>query len=63
MAETEYVVVTAGAFDLLVEVLCEDSEHLLEIVNDVIRAVPGVRSAEVFPYLHLEKQIYSWGTR
>jgi Lrp/AsnC family transcriptional regulator for asnA, asnC and gidA len=62
-AEIDYVVVCAGRHDLLVEVVCEDQEHLLALVNDVIRAQPGVRSAEVFTYLHLEKQTYSWGTR
>jgi Lrp/AsnC family transcriptional regulator for asnA, asnC and gidA len=63
LPEIDYVVVTAGRHDLLVEVVCEDQEHLLQLVNDVIRAQPGVRSAEVFTYLHLEKQTYSWGTR
>jgi Lrp/AsnC family transcriptional regulator for asnA, asnC and gidA len=61
--EIDYVVVCAGGFDLLVEVVCEDNEQLLSLVNDVIRAQDGVRSAEVFTYLHLEKQSYSWGTR
>ena len=60
--EVSYVVVTTGRFDMLVEVVCRDSEQLLALVNDVIRAMPGVRSAEVFSYLHLEKQTYSWGT-
>jgi len=60
--EVAYVVVTTGRFDMLVEVVCRDNEQLLALVNDVIRALPGVRSAEVFSYLHLEKQTYSWGT-
>ena len=61
--EIDYVVVASGGFDLLLEVVCEDAEHLLELVNDVIRATPGVRSASVFTYLDLVKQTYSWGTR
>jgi Lrp/AsnC family transcriptional regulator for asnA, asnC and gidA len=60
--EVSYVVVTTGRFDMLVEVVCRDNEQLLALVNDVIRALPAVRSAEVFSYLHLEKQTYSWGT-
>jgi Lrp/AsnC family transcriptional regulator for asnA, asnC and gidA len=60
--EVSYVVVTAGRFDLLVEVVCRDNEQLLSIVNDVVRAIPGVRATETFTYLHLEKQTYSWGT-
>lgn len=61
--EIEYVVITAGRYDLLVEVLCEGHEELLAMVNDHIRSAAGVRHAEVFTYLHLEKQTYSWGTR
>ena len=43
MDEVDYVVITAGSYDLLVEVVCEDDEHLLEVVNRRIRALPGVR--------------------
>jgi Lrp/AsnC family transcriptional regulator, regulator for asnA, asnC and gidA len=60
--EVAYVVVTSGRFDLLVEVVCRDNEQLLALVNDVVRAIPGVRTTEMFTYLHLEKQTYSWGT-
>ncbi len=61
--EIEYLVIAAGRFDLLAEVVCLNNEHLLEIVNDVIRLTPGVISTEVFTYLQLQKQSYSWGTR
>lgn len=60
--EVSYVVVTTGRFDLLVEVVCRDNEHMLAVVNDVIRSLPTVRSTETFTYLYLEKQTYSWGT-
>jgi Lrp/AsnC family transcriptional regulator, regulator for asnA, asnC and gidA len=63
MPEIDYVVITAGRFDLLVEVVCEDDEHLLHLVGSRIRAVPGVRGAEIFVYLKLRKQNYNWGTR
>lgn len=59
----EYVVITTGRFDLLVEVVCTDMAHLLELVNDRIRAMKGVTSTEVFTYLSLVKQTYSWGVR
>ena len=55
--------ITAGRFDLLVEVVCADMAHLLDLVNDRIRAVKGVTSTEVFTYLSLVKQTYSWGVR
>jgi len=63
MPEVDYVVMTAGGFDLLVEVVCEDDGHLLELVSKRMRAVPSVRSTETFVYLKLHKQLYNWGTR
>jgi Lrp/AsnC family transcriptional regulator, regulator for asnA, asnC and gidA len=61
--EVEYVVICAGSFDVLLEVLCEDDDRLLELLNNSIRPVPGVRSTEAFVYLKLAKQSYTWGTR
>jgi len=63
MAEVDYVVITAGAFDVLVEVVCEDDEHLLEVLNRKVRTLPGVNATETFVYLKLRKQLYNWGTR
>lgn len=63
MPEVDYVVVTAGAFDLLVEVVCEDDQHLLDVINTQMRTLPGVRTTETFVYLKLRKQLYNWGTR
>jgi Lrp/AsnC family transcriptional regulator for asnA, asnC and gidA len=61
--EVDYVVMCAGSFDLLAEVVCEDDHRLLRLLNDSVRSVPGVRSTETFLYLKLAKQTYSWGTR
>jgi Lrp/AsnC family transcriptional regulator for asnA, asnC and gidA len=61
--EVDYVVVCAGSFDLIVEIVCEDDAHLLEILNDHVRTIPGVTNTETFVYLKLEKQTYTWGTR
>lgn len=61
--EIDYLVITAGGFDILAEVVCEDDEHLLEIMNSKIRSIPGVRGTETFVYLKLRKQVYTWGTR
>jgi Lrp/AsnC family transcriptional regulator, regulator for asnA, asnC and gidA len=63
MPEVDYVVSTAGAFDLMAEVVAEDDDQLLEIINKGIRAIPQVRSTESFVYLKLHKQTYTWGTR
>lgn len=58
----EYVVITAGSFDLMVEVVAEDDARLLDILAE-IRAVDTVESTETFLYLKLRKQTYAWGTR
>lgn len=63
LEEVDYVVMCAGSFDLLVEVVCEDDDALFHLLNDSIRSVPGVRGTESFVYLKLAKQTYSWGTR
>jgi Lrp/AsnC family transcriptional regulator, regulator for asnA, asnC and gidA len=61
--EVDYVVMCAGSFDLLAEVVCEDDERLLHVLNDSVRTIPGVRATETFLYLKLAKQTYTWGTR
>lgn len=63
IAEVDYVVITAGSFDLLVEVIAESDEHLLEVISGRIRELEGVLSTETFMYLRLRKQTYSWGVR
>jgi Lrp/AsnC family transcriptional regulator for asnA, asnC and gidA len=60
--DIDYLVITAGSFDLLLEVVVEDDGALLELTNR-IRSVPGVRATETFIYLDLVKQTYSWGAR
>jgi len=62
MDAIDYVVITAGSFDLLIEVVCSDDDHLLEILGQV-RSLHGVTATETFVYLKLRKQTYHWGTR
>jgi Lrp/AsnC family transcriptional regulator for asnA, asnC and gidA len=59
----DYVVLTAGSFDILVEVVCEDDEELISLLNSSIRNLDGVIATETFVYLKLHKQFYNWGTR
>lgn len=61
--EIDYVVLTAGSFDILIEVVCEDDDHLLQILNRVVRKHPEVTATETLVYLKLVKQQYNWGTR
>ena len=61
--EIDYVVLTAGSFDLLAEVVCENDEELITLLNTKIRSLDGVSATETFVYLKLQKQFYNWGTR
>jgi Lrp/AsnC family transcriptional regulator for asnA, asnC and gidA len=61
MPETTYVVMCAGGYDALVELLCADDDELLSVLGDKIRGIPGVVVAETFVYLKLAKQTYAWG--
>ncbi len=63
MHEIDHVVMCAGSFDVLAEIVCEDDERLLQVLNDSVRAVPGVRATETFLYLKQAKQTHTWGTR
>lgn len=59
--DVDYVVITAGRYDLLVEVVAPDAGALLDLVTMAIRDVPGVLSTEILTYLKLVKQTYTWG--
>ncbi len=63
LSAVDYVVLTAGSFDILAEVVCENDDDLIELLNKQIRAIEGVHSTETFVYLRLVKQFYNWGTR
>src|SRR6187455_339292 len=63
LAEVDYVVVTAGRYDILIETVSEDNEGLLRFLNDRLQRIDGVRETETFTYLRLVKQTYQFGTR
>jgi len=58
----DYLAITAGRYDIVAEVFSADSDAFLEVVDDRIRTVPGVRDLEILTYLDLVKQTYNWGT-
>ncbi|MGO4453647.1 Lrp/AsnC family transcriptional regulator [Arthrobacter sp. RAF14] len=58
-----YLVLSAGSFDILAELVCEDDSDLIDLLNSQIRTIDGVASTETFVYLELRKQKYGWGTR
>ncbi len=61
--EANYVVMTAGSFDIIAEVIAVDDNALVHLLNDAIRSIPGVTEVETFLYLKLSKQTYTWGTK
>ena len=61
--EANYVVMTAGSFDIIAEVIAVDDNALVHLLNDSIRSIPGVTEVETFLYLKLAKQTYAWGTK
>jgi Lrp/AsnC family transcriptional regulator, regulator for asnA, asnC and gidA len=61
--EANYVVMTAGSFDIIAEVIAVDDDALVHLLNDSIRSIPGVTEVETFLYLKLSKQTYVWGTK
>lgn len=62
LPQVDYIIITAGRYDLLVEVVCADDEELLDVLGQV-RALPHVQRTETMTYLKLWDQIYNWGTR
>ncbi|HEX8025318.1 MAG TPA: Lrp/AsnC family transcriptional regulator [Candidatus Limnocylindrales bacterium] len=63
LSEVDYVVITAGRYDILIEAVAEDNEALLQFLNDRLQRIEGVRDTETFTYLRLVKQTYQFGTR
>jgi Lrp/AsnC family transcriptional regulator, regulator for asnA, asnC and gidA len=62
IVEIEYVVATAGSFDVLAELVCATEEELLGVLNEV-RSIPEVRELETFMHLRTEKNVFAWGQR
>lgn len=61
--EANYVVMTAGSYDLIAELIAVNDDALVHLLNDSIRSIPGVTEVETFLYLKLAKQTYTWGTK
>lgn len=61
--QIDYVIITAGRFDILAEIFAEDDESMLELVNRHIRKIDGIDRTELFAYMRLESQRYDWGVR
>lgn len=55
-----YVVMTAGRFDLIAEIVSRDRNTFVDVLNE-FRRNPGIDLVEVIPYLGITKQTYDWG--
>ena len=60
MDDAVYVVMTAGRYDLIVELVCVDGDTFVAHVNR-IRIMDGIESVDTLPYLGITKQTYDWG--
>ena len=63
LEEVTYLVVTAGRFDLVCEVVCADNDHLLRLLTEQLAAIDGIRSTETLVELRFVKESYQWGAR
>jgi Lrp/AsnC family transcriptional regulator for asnA, asnC and gidA len=63
LEEVTYLVVTAGRYDLVCEVVCEDNDHLLRVLTDRFADIKGIRSTETLVELRFVKESYQWGAR
>ncbi|MCS6906725.1 MAG: Lrp/AsnC family transcriptional regulator [Anaerolineales bacterium] len=60
LPEVRWVVICAGHYDILLELVCEGNEHLLYILSNKISVIEGVRETVTFPYLEVTKRTYEW---
>jgi Lrp/AsnC family transcriptional regulator, regulator for asnA, asnC and gidA len=58
LEEVVYLIVVSGRYDIMAEVVCRDHEHLLKFLTEKLHAVEGVREAESFIHLKIQKEIY-----
>ncbi|MGW2288733.1 Lrp/AsnC family transcriptional regulator [Streptomyces phaeochromogenes] len=58
--EVQFAVVTAGPFDLMIDVACRDRARLVELVLHELRSAPGISGTEIFLYLELRKLPLWW---
>lgn len=54
--EVIYLIICAGSFDLLAEVVCQDNDHLLRFLTEKLYKVEGVQQTETYMYLRVVKQ-------
>jgi Lrp/AsnC family transcriptional regulator for asnA, asnC and gidA len=58
LPEVTWLVIVAGRFDLVAEVMCRDQDHLLDFLSRGLNGVEGVRDTETFTQLRVLKDVY-----
>ncbi|MEU2234064.1 Lrp/AsnC family transcriptional regulator [Streptomyces vietnamensis] len=61
LPETSYVIMTTGRFDIMAEVICRDTNHFTDLVNERMHQIDGVTGTESFFVLEVHKLAYGWG--
>lgn len=58
LEEVVYLIVVSGRFDIMCEVVCRDNVELLRFLTEKLHSIEGVREAESFIHLKIEKEVY-----
>ena len=56
--EVSYLIMVSGDYDLLVEVLCKDRDHLANFLNEKLLKVPGIKNTQTSMVLDTYKMSY-----
>jgi Lrp/AsnC family transcriptional regulator for asnA, asnC and gidA len=56
--EVIYLIVVSGAFDIMIEIVCRDQNHLLQFLTERLYKIEGVRETESFMHLKIVKEVY-----
>lgn len=56
-----YVVLVAGRFDLLVEIICADQEQLRAFISEHCYHISDIASVEPMMALAMYKNLLKWG--
>jgi len=63
LEEVTYLVITAGRYDMICEVVCTDNEHLLRVLTEEFARIGGINLTETLVELRFVKESYQWGAR
>jgi Lrp/AsnC family transcriptional regulator for asnA, asnC and gidA len=58
LEEVIYLTVVSGAYNLMLEVVCRNHDHLFEFLTGRLNKIAGIRESETFIYLKILKEIY-----